>query len=156
MRLAPVACLQTISTVTEEVMKSSLALFAILGLLPMAQAQTPTHTPPTPAAIAQRQVERYTTLLTLSSAQVEQATTIFTTEATTEQSSRASERAAHQALEAAIKANDKDTIQSTATTLGQMSGEMIYALLTADQKTKYSQLEEEHMMGGPGHGPFMR
>jgi Spy/CpxP family protein refolding chaperone len=166
MRLAPVACLQTISTVTEEVMKSSLALFAILGLLPMAQAQTPTHTPPTPAAIAQRQVERYTTLLTLSSAQVEQATTIFTTEATTEQGSRASERAAHQALEAAIKANDKETIQSTATTMGQMSGELMaahalaraqfYALLTADQKTKYSQLEEEHMMGGPGHGPFMR
>jgi Spy/CpxP family protein refolding chaperone len=149
-------------------MKSSLALFAILGLLPMAQAQTPTHTPPTPAAIAQRQVQRYTTLLTLSSAQVEQATTIFTTEATTEQSSRASERTGHQALEAAIKANDTATIQSTATTLGQMSGEMMaahalaraqfYALLTADQKTKYSQLEEEHMMGGPGHGPgpFMR
>lgn len=147
-------------------MKSSLALFAILGLLPMAQAQTPTHTPPTPAAIAQRQVQRYSTLLTLSSAQVEQATTIFTTEATTEQSSRASERTGHQALEAAIKANDTATIQSTATTLGQMSGEMMaahalaraqfYALLTADQKTKYSQLEEEHMMGGPGHGPFMR
>ena len=129
----------------------------------MAQAQSPTHTPPTPAAIAQRQVERYTTLLTLSSAQVEQATTIFTTEATTDQGSRASERAAHQALEAAIKANDTATIQSTATTLGQMSGEMMaahalaraqfYALLTADQKTKYAQLEEEHMMGGPGHGP---
>lgn len=147
-------------------MKSSLALVAILGLLPMAQAQTPTHTPPTPASIAQRQVQRYTTLLTLNANQVEQATTIFTTEATSEQSSRASERAAHQALEAAIKANDTATIQSTATTLGQMSGEMMtahalaraqfYALLTADQKTKYSQLEQEHMMGGPGHGPFMR
>jgi Spy/CpxP family protein refolding chaperone len=148
-------------------MKLSLALFAVLGLLPMAQAQTPPqHTPPTPAAIAQRQVQRYTTLLTLNSNQVEQATTIFTTEATTEQNSRTSERAAHQAMEAAIKANDTATIQSTATTLGQMSGEMMaahalaraqfYNLLTADQKTKYSQLEQEHMMGGPGHGPFMR
>ncbi len=148
-------------------MKPSLALLAILGLLPFAQAQTPPpHTPPTPAAIAQRQVQRYTTLLTLNANQVEQATTIFTTEATTEQTSRASEHAAHQALEAAIKANDTATIQSTSTTLGQMSGEMMaahslaraqfYALLTADQKTKYSQLEEEHMMGGPGHGPFMR
>src|ERR1700722_9418842 len=88
-------------------MKLSLALFAVLGLLPMAQAQTPPqHTPPTPAAIAQREVQRYTTLLTLNANQVEQATTIFTTEATTEQSSRTSERAAHQALEAAIKAND--------------------------------------------------
>jgi Spy/CpxP family protein refolding chaperone len=133
----------------------------------MAQAQTPPqHTPPTPAAIAQRQVQRYTTLLTLTSAQIEQATQIFTTEATTEQNSRTSERAAHQAMEAAIKAGDTSTIQSTATTLGQMSGEMMaahalarsqfYGLLTGDQKTKYSQLEEEHMMGGPGHGPFMR
>jgi Spy/CpxP family protein refolding chaperone len=111
-------------------------------------------------------VQRYTTLLTLSPTQIEQATSIFTTEATTEQNSRTSERAAHQAMEAAIKAGDTSTIQSTATTLGQMSGEMIaahalarsqfYGLLTGDQKTKYSQLEEEHMMGGPGHGPFMR
>jgi Spy/CpxP family protein refolding chaperone len=149
-------------------MKPTLALFAVLGLLPMAQAQTPPpHTPPpTPAAIAQHQVQRYTTLLTLNANQVEQATTIFTTEATTEQNSRASERAAHQTLETAIKAGDTATIQTTATTLGQMSGEMMaahalarsqfYALLTADQKTKYSQLEQEHMMGGPGHGPFMR
>ncbi len=44
-------------------MKSSLALFAVLGLLPMAQAQTTPHTPPTPAVIAQHQVQRYTTLL---------------------------------------------------------------------------------------------
>jgi Spy/CpxP family protein refolding chaperone len=147
-------------------MKLSLVLFAVLGLLPMAQAQTTPHTPPTPAAIAQRQVQRYTTLLTLNANQVEQATTYFTTEATTEQNSRASERTAHQAMEAAIKANDTATIQSTATTLGQMSGEMMaahalaraqfYAILNADQKTKYSQLEQEHMMGGPGRGPFMR
>jgi Spy/CpxP family protein refolding chaperone len=144
----------------------SLALLAILGLLPMAQAQTSPHTPPSPATIAQHEVQRYTTLLSLNANQVEQATTIFTTEATTEQNSRNSEHAAHQAMEAAIKANDTATIQSTATTLGQMSSEMIaahslaraqfYALLTADQKTKYSQLEQEHMMGGPGHGPFMR
>jgi Spy/CpxP family protein refolding chaperone len=146
-------------------MKPTLALFAVLGLLPMAQAQTPPpHTPPPPAPIPPRQ--RYTTLLTLNANQVEQATTIFTTEATTEQNSRASERAAHQTLENAIKSGDTAAIQTTATTLGQMSGEMMaahalarsqfYALLTADQKTKYSQLEQEHMMGGPGHGPFMR
>jgi Spy/CpxP family protein refolding chaperone len=146
-------------------MKSSLVLFAVLGLFPMAQAQTTPHTPPTPAAIAQRQVQRYTTLLTLNANQVEQATTLFTTEATTHANSRASERAAHQALEAAIKANDTATIQTTATQLGQLSGEAMathalaraqfYALLTADQKTKFSQLEEEHMMGGGfEHGPM--
>jgi Spy/CpxP family protein refolding chaperone len=147
-------------------MKYSLALFAALGLLPMAQAQTAPHTPPSPAAMAQHQVQRYTTLLSLTPAQVEQATTFFTTEATARQNARASEHTAHQALEAAIKANDTATIQSTATTLGQMEGEMLaahaaaqaqfYATLTADQKTKFSELEQEHMMGGPGHGPPMR
>src|ERR1700748_1227977 len=125
-------------------MKSSLALLAAFGLLPVALAQTPpSHTPPTPAAIAQHEVQRYTTLLTLTPAQAEQATTIFPTEATSHQNARASERAAHQAMEAAIKSNDTATIQSTATTLGQMSGEMMaahalaraqfYNLLTADQ-----------------------
>src|ERR1700678_4440744 len=105
-------------------MKRSLALAAVLGLITMAQAQTtPTHTPPSPATIAQHEVQRYTTLLTLTPAQVEQATTIFTTEATARQNSRASERAAHQAMEAAIKSNDTATIQSTSTTLGQMTGE---------------------------------
>ncbi len=129
-------------------MKLSLALFAVLGLLPMAQAQTPPHTPPSPAAMAQREVQRYTTLLSLTPAQVEQATTYFTAEATARQNSWASEKTAHQAMEAAIKANDTATIQSTATTLGQMAGEMMaahataraqfYAILTADQKTKFA------------------
>ena len=145
-------------------MKQSLALFVVLGLLPMAQAQTAPHTPPTPAAMAQRQVTRYTTLLSLNPNQVEQATTIFTTEATAQSNVRANERAAHQAMEAAIKANDTATIQSTATTMGQISAEMMaahataraqfYALLNSDQKAKYSELEQEHMMGGPMHGPM--
>ena len=146
-------------------MKSTLALLAVLGLLPMAQAQTqPPHTPPTPAAIAQHQVQRFTTLLSLNANQVEQATTIFTTEATTLQNSRTTEHSAHQAMETAVKGNDTATIQSTSTTLGQIAAErenahalaraQFYAILTADQKTKYSQLEEEHMMGGFGHGPM--
>lgn len=148
-------------------MKFSLALVAALGLLPIALAQTPpTHTPPSPATIAQHEVQKYTTLLTLTSAQVEQATTIFTAEATARENARTNERTAHQALEAAIKANDTATIQSTSTSLGQMNGEAMashasaqaqfYAILTADQKTKLDQLQQAHVMGGPMHGPFMR
>jgi Spy/CpxP family protein refolding chaperone len=144
-------------------MKLSLVLVAVLGLFPMAQAQTE-HTPPSPARMAQHQVERYSTLLTLNSSQVEQATSIFTAEATARSGSFASEKAAHQALDAAIKANDKEAIQSTATKLGQMGGEMMashalaqaqfYALLDTDQKSKFAELEKEHMMmGGPGRGP---
>ena len=145
-------------------MKASLALAAVLGLMPLAQAQSP-HTPPSPAAMAQHEVERYTTLLSLTPTQVEQATTLFTTEATARQSSHDTGRAAHQALEAAIKANDTAAIQSTATSLGQMEGEHLaahslaraqfYAILTADQKAKYAELEEGHRMGGPEHGPPM-
>ena len=144
-------------------MKASLALLVALGLLPMAQAQS-AHVPPSPAVMAQHQVQRYTTLLSLTPAQVEQATTFFTTEATARESSHATERTAHQALEAAIKANDTATIQSTATTLGQMESEHIsahslaraqfYAILTADQKAKYAELEEDHFGGGPGRGPW--
>jgi hypothetical protein len=146
-------------------MKYSLVLLAGLGLFQMAPGQTP-HTPPTPAQMAQHQVQRYATLLSLNSAQVEQATSIFTAEATSRGNARDTERTAHQALEAAIKANDTATIKSTATALGQMNGEMMaahslaaaqfYALLDADQKTKFAELEHEHMMGGPEHGPGMR
>jgi Spy/CpxP family protein refolding chaperone len=148
-------------------MKRSLALFAILGLLPMAQAQTPpTHTPPSPAAIAQREVQRYTTLLTLTPAQAEQATTFFTADATARENARTNERTAHQALETAVKSNDTATIQSTSAALGQIQSELtashataraqFYAILTAEQKTKFEQLEQEHMLGGPMHGPGMR
>jgi hypothetical protein len=100
----------------------------------------------------------------LNSTQIEQATGFFTTEATARQNSWASEKAAHQALEAAIKANDTATIQSTANTLGQMAGEQeaahalaraqFYNILNSDQKTKYGELEKEHL--GFGHGPMMR
>ena len=148
-------------------MKASLALLVVLGLLPMAQAQSGPHTPPTPAMMAQHQVQRYTTLLSLNPAQVEQATTFFTAEATARENAHANQRAAHQALEAAIKSNDTATIQSTAATLGQMETEMLtahsmaqaqfYAMLSTDQKAKFSELEGGHMMFGPGRGgPPMR
>ena len=143
-------------------MKALLASVAALGLLPFAQAQSP-RTPPSPAVMAQHEVQRYTTLLSLTPAQVEQATGLFTTEASARESSRESERSAHQALEAAIQANDTATIQSTAASLGQMEGQRLtahalaraqfYAILTADQKAKYSELEDGHRMGAPGHRP---
>jgi Spy/CpxP family protein refolding chaperone len=145
-------------------MKLTLALLAVLALSPMAQAQTApvAHTPPSPATMAQHQVQRYTTLLSLTSAQAEQATTFFTAEATSRQSQFAQLKTAHQALEAAIKANDTATIQSTSNTLGQMEAESIqahataraqfYNILNAEQKSKFAELEQEHMMGGPG-GP---
>jgi Spy/CpxP family protein refolding chaperone len=143
-------------------MKPALALVTILGLVPFVQAQVAPHTPPTPAAMAQHEVTRYTTLLTLTPAQVEQATTIFTTEATTGSNSRSQEHTARQALETAVKANDTAAIQSNAAALGQIETERLtahsnaraqfYALLSSDQKSKYSELEQEHVMGGGFRG----
>jgi len=144
-------------------MKSRIAYLAafatILGVLSV-QAQ---HTPPDPTVMAQHRVERYTTLLSLTAAQASEATTLFTTEATTEQSLRTSERTAHEALETAVKSNDTAAIQTAATTLGQLNGELtalhatteakFYAGLTADQKTRYEELEPHHGMRGPGGPP---
>jgi Spy/CpxP family protein refolding chaperone len=147
-------------------MKYSLVLLAGLGLFQMAPAQTPAHTPPSPAQMAQHEVQHYTTLLSLNSAQVEQATTFFTTEATSRENARANERTHRQALDAAIKAGDTASIQSSANALGQIEAETLtahataqaqfYATLNADQKTKYAELEKEHMMGGFEHGPGPR
>lgn len=132
---------------------------AALGLLAVAQSAP---TPPSPAEMAQHRVERYTTLLSLNATQQQEATTLFTEEATSESTLRASERTAHEALETAVKADDTAAIQQAATTLGQLNGEMtsthaladakFYASLTADQKTKFEELEGRHGRRGPG-GP---
>jgi Spy/CpxP family protein refolding chaperone len=143
-------------------MKSAFALLAAIGLPLLLPAQITPHAPPSPAAVAQHEVERYTTLLTLNPSQVEQATALFTTEATARQAQMANARTARKELETAIEANDTAAIQSAASSLGQIEGANIaahalaraqfYSLLTADQKTRFAALEKDHMMGG-GPGP---
>jgi Spy/CpxP family protein refolding chaperone len=113
--------------------------------------------------MAQREVERYTTLLSLTAQQADAALTIFTDEATSESSLRANERTAHKTLESAVVGGDTATIQQTAATLGQLSGELtalralalakFYATLSTDQKSKFSELQEEHLLGGGPGGP---
>ena len=122
-----------------------------------------THTPPTPASMAQRQVARLTTLLTLTSTQQQTATTIFTTSITADMTARTSMRTAHQTLNTAIKNNDAGGIEQAATTLGNLTAQTTLAdsqaqaaflqILTPDQVTKYTQLGAGHGMGGGyGHG----
>ncbi len=142
-------------------MKYPFALLAAVALSLPVYAQK-TWTPPTPEVMAQHQVSRYSTLLSLTSEQQTQATTLFTEEATSGKTLRASERTAHETLETAIKSGDTAAIQEAATTLGQLTGQQIalrattqakfYALLTADQKTKYAAMEQEHRGGPGGHG----
>jgi Spy/CpxP family protein refolding chaperone len=131
-----------------------------------AQSGTP-HTPPTPAQMVARRVAQLTTLLTLTSAQQESATTLFTAEETAQQATRTSIHQAQSTLKTAVEANDAATISTTATQIGVLTGQEIatraqteatfYASLTADQQAKYKQLHEGGGegfggRGGPGHG----
>ena len=129
---------------------------------------TGTSTPPDPATVVARQVSFLTTLLTLSTGQATQATTIFTTALTTVTALQTQIDTAETALATAIKANATATITTQATAIGNLQGQIIaanakadaafYLLLTADQKTKLDTLGTDffgHGLGGihiPGGG----
>jgi len=116
--------------------------------------------PPDPATMVQRRVKFLTTLLSLTDAQASQATTIFTNAQTAASSLETSLRDARQAMAAAVKNNDTAAIDTQATSAGTMMGQLMaiqgkanaafYAILTADQKTKFDQLGHGF---GPGFGP---
>lgn len=135
------------------------ALMAAIVTLAPAQTSTP-PTPPTPAQIAANQVARLTKLLDLSASQQTSATTIFTTEQTALAALRTSMQSARTSLQAAIKINDTNAIGTQATQIGTLTGEEVqdratadgafYAILMADQQTKYDTLGP--LGGGPG-GP---
>jgi Spy/CpxP family protein refolding chaperone len=128
-----------------------------------ASAQTPTR--PSAADMAAHQVKRMTTLLNLTSAQQQQATTIYTTAAKSEQTLHESETQSHDSLQAAIRSNDAASIDQIASSMGQTMAQMMsirakadaafYQILTADQQAKFTELESEHMLGGPGGPPPM-
>lgn len=112
------------------------------------------RTPPDPATMVQRQVERLTQTLTLNSTQQAQATTTFTAAQTANQPAMASLRQARTSLEAAIKSNDANAIATLSTQIGTLTAQMsvntakaeaaFYATLTPDQQAKYT----------PGAGGF--
>jgi Spy/CpxP family protein refolding chaperone len=136
---------------------SSSALIAGTCLLALAQTATP-PTPPAPAQIVARQVERLTKLLDLTASQQSQATTIFTTEQTAMAALRTSNQTDRSALRAAIKSNDTGGIASEAARIGVLTGQQVlaeatasaafYVILTADQQSKYDTLGP--LVGGPG------
>jgi len=122
------------------------------------------HTPPSPADIAAHQVKRLTTLLSLTSAQQQQATTIYTNAATAEQAIRAADKGTRENLRTAVKNNDAASIDQISSSMAQSTAQLtsirakadaaFYQTLTAEQQTKFTELESEHMglFGGPG-GP---
>ena len=127
------------------------------GLRPESGSGT-TTTPLDPATVAAREVSFLTTLLTLSTAQAAQATTIFTTEFTSEAAIETQITTARTPLATAIKANATATIAAQATAIGTLEGQLValkanadaafYQLLTTDQKTKLDTLGADFF----GHG----
>ena len=127
----------------------------------LAVSQTTTSsTPPTVAQIVANQVARLSKLLDLTSTQQASATPIFTTEQTALSTLRTSTQTARTALQTAITSNDTASIATASTQIGALTGQEVlaqatasaafYAILTADQQTKYETLGP--LGGGPG-GP---
>jgi Spy/CpxP family protein refolding chaperone len=137
---------------------TSIMAFTIM----LVSAQSTPPTPPTPAQMVANQIARLTKLLDLSSTQQASATAIFTTEQTALAALRTSMQTARSALQTAIKSDDAATIGTEATQIGALHGEEVlaqataagafYAILTADQQSKYDTLGP--LGGGPGgRGP---
>jgi Spy/CpxP family protein refolding chaperone len=121
-----------------------------------------------PATRVQHHVQHLTKTLSLTSEQQQQATTIFTNAANGESSIHDSMKAAHQSLETAIKNNDQNGITQAATTIGNLTTQLVaaqakahaafYQILTPDQQSKLNQFAAEGPrhghgfgFGGPGH-----
>ncbi len=137
---------------------SATAVFAQRGFRGMNNGN-----PPDPATMIERRVNFLKTLLDLTDAQVTQATTIFTNAAAAATPLRTNLQTAHQSLRDAIKSNSTGTIDSLAANIGTLTGQFtavqskadaaFYAILTADQKTKFDSVGHGFMgPGGPGRG----
>jgi Spy/CpxP family protein refolding chaperone len=118
-------------------------------------------TPPDPQTMVKMRVERLAAELGLTDAQKTSVTTIYTNANTASQAIQTNLRSNRQSLSDAIKRNDTAAIDQLSTTSGTLSGQLtaidskaeaaIYALLTADQKTRYD-ARPRRGPGGPG-GP---
>jgi len=112
-------------------------------------------------------VATMTTLLSLSSGQQAQATSIYATARTAEKGLQTSMHTAQTALAAAIKKNDIGSIETLTAQIGTLHAQSLsiqskaeagfYATLTPEQQTKYDTLHRGGFggpgFGGPGGGP---
>lgn len=127
-------------------------------------ATAPESGGPNPAKMIQHRVQTMTTVLSLTSAQQTQVTTILTNSAAAESGFHTSMRAAHTSLKAAIQSNDAASIEQISNQIGTLTAQStaarakteaaIYQVLNAEQQSKASQLGDEMLggFGGPGHG----
>ncbi len=125
----------------------------------VAQNSNAPHTPPTPATIAQRQVNALTTRLGLSSTQQAEALPIFTTAATTDAGLQPQLRTSRQSLKTAIETNNSAAISTVSAEIGSLTAQIaaadataeaaFYLILTPAQQTTFNQAPG---LGGPGFG----
>lgn len=146
-------------------MKRTIATFvltAAFGLSALVAQTSTTGTAGGRGNSVQHRIEYLSTLLSLSSAQQQQATTIFTTAVTADASVHSSMSAARQTLKTAVQANDAAGIEQAATNIGNLTTQMtanqakadaaFYQILTPAQQTKLNQFESQGhgRMGGAG------
>ncbi len=139
------------------------AFLAVTGLILSAQMERGHD----PAQRIQHRVDHLTQELGLTSAQQQQATTIFTGAMASQKSIHDQMRAAHESLKAAVQKNDSAAIDQASSTIGSLTGQMtsahakaqaaFYQILTPDQQSKLKEMDDHghgHMRhpGGPG-GP---
>jgi hypothetical protein len=123
---------------------------------------------PSPPPVADRvasRVARLTKLLTLTTAQATNATSLFTVAETAEDTIRTNLATAQTARITAVEANSAAGITAAANQIGTLTASEVqtrstadaafYATLTATQQTLYKELQDAGLNGpGPGgHGP---
>jgi Spy/CpxP family protein refolding chaperone len=137
-----------------------IVLATLMASMVFSQTATTPPGPPTTAQIVANMVDHFTTLLDLTSSQQALATSIFTTQQTALQALQTPMQAAQTALETAVKSNTG--LSAAATQIGNLTAQQVlaqvtgdaafYAILTADQQTKLTELNKPGQ-GGPGQGP---
>jgi len=141
--------------------RNSLQPLMILLALAGTFANAQRHEPPDPERMVEHRVNFLTEKLNLSSAQQQQATTIFTNAATNAKSSHDQMKAAHESLQSAVAKNDSAAIDQAANSIANLVAQSIssrakaeaafYQTLTPDQQAKYSQMRH-HAPGMYGFG----
>lgn len=130
--------------------------------LAAAAAAAQRRTPPDPAEMVQHRVDFLTKRLSLNAQQQQQATSIYTEEASNAKSLHEQMRTAHQSLQAAVEKNDAAAIEQASNTIGNLMAQMtmahakaeaaLFQTLTPEQQSKLSQMESHHGPGMHGHG----
>jgi Spy/CpxP family protein refolding chaperone len=118
---------------------------------------------PNPANRVAHRVSFLTTLLNLTTAQQQQATTILTNAATAEANVHSQMKTARLSLTTAIRNNDAATIDQVAASIGNLIAQStatqaradaaFYLILMPDQQAKLAQFESQGNGFGRGMGP---